>query len=64
MTSKEARQKVAGFIKNNPHLTYKQISEKLDCGLSTIGRVAREFQISRQKHKPLCEADLSKLEAD
>jgi hypothetical protein len=45
-------------------MTYRQISEKLDCGLSTIGRIAREFNISRQKNKPITEADLSKLEVN
>ena len=61
MTRKEARQKVAEYIKTHPELTYEQIAEKLQCGQSTIGGIAREFQIRRQ-HIALSEADLSKLE--
>ena len=64
MTHKEARQKVAEYIKAHPELTYKQISEILNCGLSTIGRIAREFDIARQQHKPISEADLFKLEVN
>jgi DNA-binding MurR/RpiR family transcriptional regulator len=64
MTNREARQQVAEYIHTHPQMTYRQISEKLDCGLSTIGRIAREFNISRQKNKPITEADLSKLEVN
>ena len=61
MTRKEARQKVAAYISANPTMTYKQIAEKLNCGLSTIGGISQEFGVRRQ-HPALTEADLSKLE--
>jgi DNA invertase Pin-like site-specific DNA recombinase len=61
LTRKEARQIVAEYIQNHPELTYKQIAEKLNCGLSTVGNIASEFKIRRQ-HLALSEVDLSKLE--
>jgi uncharacterized protein YerC len=64
MTRKEVRKKVAEYIALHPELTYRRISEKLDCSLCTIGRIAREFSISRHQHKPISEADLSKLEVN
>ena len=61
MTRKEARQRVAEYMKANPGLTYKQVSEILSCGLSTVGAIAKEFGIRRQR-KALSEADLAKME--
>jgi DNA-binding MurR/RpiR family transcriptional regulator len=61
MTRQEARQKVAEYITANPHFSYRQIAEKLQCSLSTVSTIAREFGVSRQR-AALSEADLSKLE--
>ncbi len=61
MTRREVRQKIAQYLKTHPELTYKQLAEKLNCGLSTVGNIAREFGIERQR-KALTDADLSSLE--
>lgn len=57
MTRKEARERIADYLKANPHMTYREVSAKLNCGLSTIGKIAREFGITRYN-----KYDLSKLE--
>jgi DNA invertase Pin-like site-specific DNA recombinase len=61
MTRKKVRQTIAEYLGAHPELTYKQVAEKLNCGLSTVGNIAREFGIARQR-KALSDADLSSLE--
>lgn len=60
MTRKEVRRKVAQFIADNPQLSYKAMSLKLNCAVSTIATIARENEIRRQR-PALSEADLAKL---
>jgi predicted XRE-type DNA-binding protein len=60
MTRKEVRQKIAEYLKANPELTYKQASEALHCGQSTVSTIAREYGITRLR-KPLSESDLNNL---
>lgn len=60
MTRKEVRHKVAQFIADNPQLSYKALSLKLNCAVSTIATIARENEIRRQR-PALSEADLAKL---
>jgi len=57
MTRKEVRAKIAEYITENPQLTYRDIAAKLDCSISTVSGIAKEFNISRV----LVEADLLKL---
>jgi hypothetical protein len=61
MTRKQVRQGIAVYIKAHPELTYRELAETLNCGLSAIAAIAHEFGITRQR-KPLSEADLRKLE--
>jgi DNA invertase Pin-like site-specific DNA recombinase len=49
MTRKEARQLLAEYLKQHPELSYREIAETLNCGLSTVAGVAREFGVSRQR---------------
>ena len=49
MTRKEARQLLAEYLKQHPELSYRDVAEKLNCGLSTVGGVAREFGVRRQR---------------
>jgi|NGEPerStandDraft_6_1074524.scaffolds.fasta_scaffold129365_1 hypothetical protein len=60
MTSKEVRRKLAQFIADNPQLSYKALSLKLNCAISTVATIAREYEIRRQR-PALTEADLTKL---
>lgn len=61
MTRQEVRKVIAEFIHSHPTLTYREIAETLHCGQSTIGGIARQFGIRRQR-APLNADDLSKLE--
>jgi DNA invertase Pin-like site-specific DNA recombinase len=61
MTRKEVRDKLADYIRNHPQESYKTISLKLGCALSTINNISREYHIVRQR-AALSEADLRKLE--
>ena len=49
MTRKEARQLLAEYLKQHPEPSYRDVAEKLNCGLSTVGGVAREFGVRRQR---------------
>jgi hypothetical protein len=60
MTRKEVRRTIAQFIADNPQLSYKALSLKLNCAVSTIATIAREYEIRRQR-PALTEADLAKL---
>ena len=60
MTRREARKSLAEYLKENPTISYKDVAEKLNCSLSTVGGVAREFGVRRQR-KPLDADCLSKL---
>ena len=60
MTRKEVRRQLAQFISDNPRLSYKALSLKLNCAVSTIATIAREYGIRRQR-PALTEADLTKL---
>jgi hypothetical protein len=60
MTRKEVRRKLAQFIADNPQLSYKALSLKLNCAISTVATIAREYEIRRQR-PALTEADLTKL---
>jgi hypothetical protein len=60
MTRKEVRRKVAQIIADNPQLSYKALSLKLNCAVSTVATIAREYEIRRQR-PALTEADLTKL---
>jgi DNA invertase Pin-like site-specific DNA recombinase len=61
MTRRKVRQTIAEYLKSHQELTYKQVAAKLNCGLSTVGNIAREFGITRQR-KALSDADLTSLE--
>jgi hypothetical protein len=60
MTRKEVRRSVVQFIADNPQLSYKALSLKLNCAISTVATIAREYEIRRQR-AALTEADLTKL---
>jgi hypothetical protein len=60
MTRKEVRRTIAQFIADNPQLSYKALSLKLNCAISTVATIAREYEICRQR-RALTEADLTKL---
>ena len=60
MTRKEVRRSVVQFIADNPQLSYKALSLKLNCAISTVATIAREYEICRQR-RALTEADLTKL---
>jgi hypothetical protein len=60
MDRQEVRCTIAEYIKAHPELTYAQIGAKLNCSTSTIGTIAREFKIIRQR-RALTEVDLAKM---
>ena len=58
---KEARAKIAEFLKAHPEVSYRELAAGLGCALSTVATIAREYKIVRQR-KALNLDDLSKLE--
>lgn len=58
--STEAQRKLAEFAESNPHLSYKELAEKLECSQQTVSRACLKFGV-RRKRVPLTEADLAKL---
>jgi DNA-binding IclR family transcriptional regulator len=58
--STEAQRKLAEFAENNPHLSYKELAERLECSQQTVSRACLKFGV-RRKRGPLTEADLAKL---
>jgi len=59
-TIAEVRNKVAAYIAAHPELSYKTISEKLDCSESTIATIARAAGINRRP-RVMANLDLSVL---
>ena len=49
MTTKQVRDAVATFIRNNPQQTYKEIAAVVKVAPSTIGSIAREYNIRRPR---------------
>lgn len=60
MTRKEVRTKIAEYLRLHPTESYKSVALKLNCSVSTISNIAREYNVSRIR-KPLADADLAKL---
>ena len=46
---KSDRSKVADFIRNNPMMSYPEISNILAIGYSTVTRIAAEFGVTRAR---------------
>lgn len=60
MSHKEARAAIAEYLKNHPELSYKEVALKLNCATSTVGTIACQHGITRQR-KALSDADLKGL---
>jgi hypothetical protein len=58
--STETQRKLAKFAENNPHLSYKQLADRLECSQQTVSRACLKFGV-RRKRGPLTDADLGKL---
>jgi DNA invertase Pin-like site-specific DNA recombinase len=52
-TRGEVRRVIAEFIRNNPHLSYKELASRLGCSTSTIYLIAKEHGVCRGKHLDL-----------
>jgi DNA invertase Pin-like site-specific DNA recombinase len=63
MTRSEVRERIAQYLIDHPGESYKSIAKKLNIGLSTIGNIAREYNIRRYAPR-LTDADLAKLEQE
>jgi DeoR/GlpR family transcriptional regulator of sugar metabolism len=58
--STEAQRKLAEYAENNPHLSYKELADRLECSQQTVSRACLKFGV-RRKRGPLTDADLAKL---
>ena len=46
--STEAQRKLAEFAESNPHLSYKELAEKLECSQQTVSRACLKFGVRRK----------------
>lgn len=60
MKKNEVREQVANYLSAYPDVTYATVSAMLCCSIATVGKIAREYGITRQR-KALNLADVSVL---
>ena len=58
---KQAREKIANFLRDNPDVTYQTLADQLDCSVAAIGKLATQFKVRRYR-KALSAEDAAKLE--
>ena len=59
----ENRTKLADYIRKHPEESFKSISEKLHCSLSTVSVIARDHGIHR-KPRLMANLDMSLLDEE
>lgn len=59
-TKEEVKVAIAKYLQDHPDVTYKELAERLGCGMSTITNIAGEYGI-RRTHRRIDESVLELL---